>query len=263
LSNIEATAARLPEVLRKMTQLLRDRVALVTGASSGIGAAVAVALAAAGAHVVAAARRADRLQRLVTGIEANSGSAEAITLDVSRQESACAAIDAMGREHKHLDILVNSAGVMLLGSVADADPSEWRQMLEVNLLGLMQVTKTALTYMQRSHIVNIASLAGRVANANASGYAASKFGVVAFSESLRREVCAQGIRVTVIEPGMVATELGEHITNQRAREGLKERLQQAEPLQADDIAAAVLYAVTQPPRVNVNEILLRPTLQER
>ena len=249
-----------------MTQLLLDRVALVTGASSGIGAAVAVALAAAGAHVVVAARRADRLRTLVAGIQARSGSAQAITLDVSRAENVSAMIDTVGQEHKHLDILVNSAGVMLLGSVAEAALSEWRQMLEVNLLGLMQITKAALPYMQTvspGHIVNIASIAGRVANPNASGYAASKFGVVAFSESLRREVCALGIRVTVIEPGMVETELGEHITNQRARDGLKQRLQQVQPLQADDIAAAVLYALTQPPRVNVNEILLRPTLQER
>lgn len=246
-----------------MTPPLLDRIALVTGASSGIGAAVAVALAAAGAHVVVGARRADRLQELVADIEGNSGSAQAVMLDVSREESAHAVIDAVVREHGHLDILVNSAGVMLLGSVADASLTEWGHMLEVNLLGLMRITKTALPHMQGGHIVNIASIAGRVANPNASGYAASKFGVVGFSESLRREVCAQGTRVTVIEPGMVDTELGEHITDQKARDGLRERLRQVQPLQAADIAAAVLYAVSQPPRVNVNEILLRPTLQER
>jgi NADP-dependent 3-hydroxy acid dehydrogenase YdfG len=155
---------------------------------------------------------------------------------------------------------------MLLGLVETGRPEDWRRMFDVNLLGLMTTTQAALPLMKAQkggHFVNISSLAGRVANPGAAAYAATKFGVCAFSESLRREVYKDGIRVTVIEPGVVATELGDHITDAKAKEGLKARIAEMTPLEAEDIAAAVLYATTQPARVNVNEILIRPTTQER
>jgi NADP-dependent 3-hydroxy acid dehydrogenase YdfG len=248
-----------------MSKILASRVALVTGASSGIGHAIAVALAAAGARVIVGARREDRLTDLVTQIQSQGGSARAVGLDVTIREQIAALMKDISQQEERLDILINNAGVMLLSQVAEADPSEWRQMLEVNLLGLMNTCQLALPLLKRSagHIVNVSSVAGRVANPGASGYAASKFGVVAFSESLRREVYQLGMRVTVIEPGMVDTELGQHMANDAMRRSLEQRRGTIEAMHAEDIAAAVEYAVTQPPRVNVNEILLRPTAQER
>ena len=243
----------------------KGKVALVTGASSGIGEATALALAIAGAKVAIAARRADRLAALAKSIEDAGGTALEIVADVTKRGDIARMVEAVLDEFSRLDILVNNAGVMLLSPVTEASTDDWRRMIELNLIALMEITKAALPELKASkgHIVNIASIAGRIANPGASGYAATKFGVVAFSESLRREVYADKVRVTLIEPGMVATELGDHITNPKAKANLDQRLAAMEPLLAEDIAAAVVYAVTQPPRVNVNEILLRPTDQER
>jgi NADP-dependent 3-hydroxy acid dehydrogenase YdfG len=154
---------------------------------------------------------------------------------------------------------------MLLSPVAEASSEDWRRMVELNLIALMEVTKAALPHLKaaKGHVVNISSVAGRVANPTASVYAATKFGVGAFSESLRREVYSDKVRVTVIEPGMVLTELGDHLTNAAAKANLEQRRAAMDPLLGEDIAAGVLYAVTQPPRVCVNEILIRPTDQER
>ena len=244
---------------------LDGKVALVTGASSGIGEATALALAMAGAKVAIAARRADRLAALAKSIEAAGGSALEIVADVTRAGDIERMIDAVVKKFGRLDILINNAGVMLLSPVAEASSDDWRRMVELNLIALMETTKLALPHLKASsgHVVNVSSVAGRVANPAASGYAATKFGVVGFSESLRREVYVDKIRVTLIEPGMVATELGDHITNAKAKANLEQRRATMEPLLAEDVAAAVLYAVTQPARVNVNEILLRPTDQER
>jgi NADP-dependent 3-hydroxy acid dehydrogenase YdfG len=204
-----------------MSNALTSRVALVTGASSGIGRSIALALAAAGARVVAGARREDRLADLVKQIKSQGGSARSVALDVTKRDQIASLMQQLGREEDRLDILINNAGVMLLSPVAEADPREWQQMLEVNLLGLMNACQLALPLLKRSagHIVNVSSVAGRVANPAAGGYAASKFGVVGFSESLRREVYQSGIRVTVIEPGMVATELGQQMGNEVLRRG--------------------------------------------
>jgi len=245
---------------------LQGRVALVTGASSGIGEATALTLAAAGAKVAIIARRADRLAALAKRISEADGEALALAADLALEAEAARALGEVESRYGRLDILVNNAGVMLLSPIAEAEIADFRRMIEINLFGLMTLSRLALPIMKRGgagHFVNIASVAGRVANPGAGAYAATKFGVVAFSESLRREVYKDKIRVTVIEPGMVATELGDHITNPRMKAGLRERAATIEPLQAEDIAAAVLYAVTQPPRVNVNEILIRPTMQER
>lgn len=247
-------------------QKLQGRVALVTGASSGIGEQTAVALASQGATVALAARRVDRLQTLADLLLEGGWNTFPLRLDVTREDQVHEALDEVDRRCGRLDILVNNAGVMLLSPVAEASTDDWRRMIDINLLGLMSVTKAALPFMRRGgggHIVQIASLAGRIANPAAAAYAATKFGVVGFSESVRREVYKDKIRVTVIEPGMTATELGDHITNDGMKANLAERLASIEPLRVEDIAAAVVYAVTQPPRVNVNEIVIRPTAQER
>jgi NADP-dependent 3-hydroxy acid dehydrogenase YdfG len=155
---------------------------------------------------------------------------------------------------------------MLLAPVAEAREEDWRRMVELNLLGAMVASKAALPHMKRiggGHIVTVASVAARVANPSAAAYAATKFGIAAFCESLRREVYKDKIRVTVIEPGLVATELGEHITHPGMKASVAERAAAMTPLAAEDVAAAITYAVTQPAHVNVNEILVRPTDQER
>ncbi len=244
---------------------LAGKVAIVTGASSGIGEATASALADAGASVAIAARRADRLKALADRIERAGGTTLQLETDMTRTEDIARLVDATVAQWGRLDILVNNAGVMLLSPLAEARAEDLRRMVELNLTSLMELTRLALPHLKASkgHIVNISSVAGRVANPGASGYAATKFGVVAFSEAVRREVYADKVRVTVIEPGLVLTELGDHITNPGMKTGLEQRKAAMEGLHAEDIAAAVLYAVTQHPRVNVNEILIRPTDQER
>jgi NADP-dependent 3-hydroxy acid dehydrogenase YdfG len=244
---------------------LDGKVALITGASSGIGEATAIALAIAGAKVAIAARRADRLSALAKAIGDAGGQAFEIVADVTKPSDIARMIDTVVEEFDRLDMLVNNAGVMLLSPLAEARGDDLRQMVEINLIALMELTRLALPHLKASkgHIVNVSSVAGRVANPGASGYAATKFGVVAFSEAVRREVYADKVRVTVIEPGLVLTELGDHITNPGMKAGLDQRKAAMEGLEAEDVAAAVVYAVTQPARVNVNEILLRPTDQER
>ena len=244
---------------------LEGKVAIVTGASSGIGNAVALALARCGASIALAARRHDKLEALASRIRDAGHTATAFALDLADEGQPHALVENVVRQHGRIDIVVNNAGIMLLSPIAEATGSDWRRMIELNLISLMELSRAALPHVRatQGHVVNIASLAGRIANPNASGYAASKFGVVGFSESLRREVFSDGVRVTVIEPGVVATELGEHIEHAGMKAGLRTRLAQMAPLTADDVARAVVYAVTQPPHVNVNEIVVRPTGQER
>ncbi len=248
-----------------MTTPLQDRVALVTGASSGIGEATAVALAAAGAVVAVGARRADRLQDLVARIEADGGRALALDLDVTDEAQCRSAVQQTVDQFGGLDVLVNNAGVMLLGPIEDADTEDWRRMIGTNVLGLMYMTHAALPHLLagKGDVVNVSSVAGRTARAGAGVYNASKWGVGAFSESLRQEVTGRGVRVVLVEPGAVATELTDHITHAGAKEQIQGFVQQMRPLQAEDIAGAVLYAVTQPAHVAVNEVLVRPTDQER
>jgi NADP-dependent 3-hydroxy acid dehydrogenase YdfG len=246
---------------------LKGRVALVTGASSGIGEATAFALAAAGAKTAIVARRAERLAAVAERIAEAGGEALALAADAALESEAKRMLGEVENRFGRLDILVNNAGVMLLSPVAEAEIADFRRMIEINLFGLMTLTRLALPIMKRGgagHFVNISSVAGRVANPGSAGYAATKFGVGAFSEALRREVYKDKIRVTVIGPGAVATELADHITNPGMKAAVAEmRKVMTEPMQPEDIAAAVLYAVTQHPRVNVNEILIRPTMQER
>ncbi len=249
-----------------MTGKLDGKVALVTGASSGIGEATALALAEEGAAVAISARRADRLEDLAKRIEAKGGKVKVIVADVALEDQAQEMVVAANAAFGRLDILVNNAGVMLLGPIANADTEDWRRMIQTNVLGLMYATHAALPLMRaqgQGHIVNISSVAGRTARAGAGVYNASKWGVGAFSESLRQEVYKDKIRVTIIEPGAVATELTQHITHPDSKKQIEQFVQAMTPLESEDIAAAILYAVTQPPRVNVNEILIRPTDQER
>ena len=240
---------------------LTGKVALVTGASSGIGEATARALAQEGAAVALVARREERLSALAQEITAAGGKAEVVALDVSTeagaQEAVQRTLSALGR----LDILVNNAGLMLLGPVLDADTEDWRRMLDLNVLSLMVLTHAALPGMKAQgagHVVNISSVSGRGASPTSAGYSASKWAVGGFSEGLRQEVRAFGVRVTVIEPGVVATELTNHITHTATKDTYESRISTMTPLESEDIAAAVVYAVTQPQRVNVNEILIRP-----
>lgn len=243
-----------------------ERVALVTGASSGIGEATALALARRAIRVAAAARRADLLDHLVERITREGGEALALPMDVTDEHEARAAVLQIQRRWGRLDMLVNSAGLMLLGPIAGAETEDWRRMISTNLLGLLYATHAVLPLMKAQnggHIVNISSVAGRVARAGSGVYNATKWGVGAFSEALRQECVPDHIRVTVIAPGVVETDLASHITNPAARETAVRRIHEITPLQSEDVANAIVYAVTQPAHVNVNEILLRPTEQER
>ena len=199
--------------------VLSDKVAIVTGASSGIGEATAIALANQGAKVAIAARRADRLEALNQRIRESGGEAIAFTADVADEAQVRQMVAQTQDKWGRVDILVNNAGVMLLGAIDGADTEDWRRMFNVNVLGLMYATHAVLPLMKtqgEGHIVNISSVAGRVANAGTGVYNASKWAVGAFSESLRKEVYQHNIRVTIIEPGLVATELAQHITNPEA-----------------------------------------------
>ncbi len=242
------------------------RVALVTGASSGIGEATAEALARGGAKVVVAARRREKLDALVSRIASAGGEAFALTADVSTPEAAAQMVQGAEAHCGRLDILVNNAGVMYLEPTAEADLGRWRHMLELNVLGLIAASQAALPGMRArrdGHIVNIASTAGRVANSNSAGYSATKFGVVGFSEALRKELVKDRVRVTVIEPGVVETELRDHVAHEEARKGIDQFAASLRQLKSEDVANAILFAVSQPEHVCINEILMRPTDQER
>ncbi|GCE19259.1 SDR family NAD(P)-dependent oxidoreductase [Dictyobacter kobayashii] len=249
-----------------MANSLQGKVALITGASSGIGEASALSLAAEGAHVAVVARRGDRLQELIHRIHDLGGQALPIVADVADEQQVKEMVKHVKNKLGRIDILVNNAGVMLLGQIDGANTEDWRRMVAINVMGLMYTTHAVLPIMKeqnRGHIVNISSVAGRVARAGSGVYNVTKWGVVAFSEALRQESYKNNIRVTVIEPGAVATELTDHITDENAKKQQGEWLQGLTPLESEDIAAAIVYAVTQPERVNVNEILIRPTGQDR
>jgi NADP-dependent 3-hydroxy acid dehydrogenase YdfG len=245
-------------------QPLEGRVFAITGASSGIGRATATALSSAGATVALGARRRDRLEQLAEGLD---GPVSVHETDITDQAQARAFVGGAASEHGALHGLVNNAGLMLLGPVAGADTSEWRRMIDVNLWGLLACTDAALPLLTEAgggDIVNVSSVAGRRATAGAAVYNATKFGVHAFSEALRQEVLHAGIRVTVVAPGFVDTELQSHNENplvQTAMERSREEI--GEVLVPEDIADAIAYAVTRPAHVCLNEVLVRPTRQAR
>ncbi|HYU75944.1 MAG TPA: SDR family NAD(P)-dependent oxidoreductase [Ktedonobacteraceae bacterium] len=247
-----------------MAKKLAGKVALVTGASSGIGEATAIALAEEGARVAALARRSDHLEKVVKRIKDAGGEAVPIVADVTNEAQLREAIRRVKETFGRIDILVNNAGVMLLGKIEGTDTGEWRQMLDINVLAVMLACHEILPIMKAQgggHIVNISSVAGRQVKAGYSGYNASKWAVGAFSESLRQEVTRQHIRVTVIEPGMVATELRQHITDPEVRKAQEDAVRSGTPLQGEDVAAVIVFAVTRPEHVSISEILVRPTDQ--
>ncbi|PZS09332.1 MAG: oxidoreductase [Solirubrobacterales bacterium] len=252
------------------TKQLTGTVALITGASSGIGEATARALAEQGAAVAITARRTDRLEALSGRINEGGGSALAITADVSLEREAHSAVQRTVSELGRLDTLVNNAGVMLLGPAVNAPLQEWQRMVNLNVYGLIYCAHAALPHLLEAaedssrgvaDMVNISSVAGRVAR-NASGvYSLTKHGVGAFSESLRQEVTERHVRVSLVEPGAVDTELASH-NRPEVQERMAQRFGGIERLQAQDIADAIAYIVTRPRHVAVNELLIRPTEQE-
>jgi clavulanate-9-aldehyde reducatase len=248
-----------------MSGALDGRVAAITGASSGIGEATAVELARAGAAVAVGARRRERLDEVVDRIESAGGRALALEVDVTDETQARAFVATAHRELGGLNILLNNAGVMLLGPVEGASLDDWRQMVDVNVYGVLWCTHAALPLMREGgggDIVNVSSTAGRRASAGAAVYNLTKFGVTGFSEALRQEALHSNIRVTVVEPGMVETELHEHTRDPIVRRSLeRSREQIGEPLNAGDIAREITHAVSQPPHVCINEIVVRPTRQ--
>jgi len=252
------------------TNDLAGTVALVTGASSGIGEATARRLAAHGAHVAIVARRRDRLDALAMSIRSNYGSALVIEADITDDEHVHDAVERTVSEYGRLDTVVNNAGVMLLGPISGADPTEWRRMIDLNVTALMSVTHAALPHLKKAaaegprrvaDVVNISSVAGRIARNGSGVYNASKFAIGAFSESLRQEVTREHVRVSLVEPGAVETELMSH-NSDAVRESLASRLGGFEWLVADDIADGIAYVVTRPRHVAINELLIRPTEQD-
>jgi NADP-dependent 3-hydroxy acid dehydrogenase YdfG len=248
-----------------MTEL-KNTVALVTGASSGIGEATAVALSERGAAVALVARRADRLRELAGRISDGTLVLEA---DVTDQAQAQGAVEQAVSHFGRLDILVNNAGVMLLGPALDAPLEEWQRMVNVNVNGVLYCAYAALPHLlkaaeddprQVADMINISSVAGRRPRAGAAVYNLTKFGVGAFSEALRQEVTGRHLRVSLVEPGAVATELSSH-NRPEVLEGIRARFGSVERMQASDIADAILYIVTRPRHVAINEVLIRPTEQ--
>jgi NADP-dependent 3-hydroxy acid dehydrogenase YdfG len=251
-------------------RVLDSTVALVTGASSGIGEATAKRLAADGATVAVAARRLDRLERLVEEIDDAGGKALAIEADVADRAAAEALVERTVKELGRLDTVVNNAGVMLLGPALDAPIEEWERMVDINLKGLLYVAKAALPHLIEAadegprlvtDMVNISSVAGRRPREGSAVYNATKFGVGAFSEALRQEVTERHVRVSLVEPGAVITELSSH-NRPEVLEEIKGRFGDFERLEADDIADTISYIVTRPRHMAINEILVRPTEQK-
>jgi NADP-dependent 3-hydroxy acid dehydrogenase YdfG len=254
-----------------MAERLDGTVALVTGASSGIGEATALVLAEHGASVALAARRGDRLAALSAKIRESGGSTLVLDVDLTDEQQARDAVERTVAEFGRLDTLVNNAGVMLLGPAVGAPIEEWQRMLQINLSGLLYCAHAALPHLLRAaengprrvaDMVNVSSVAGRVARAGSAVYNATKHGVGAFSEALRQEVTGRHVRVSLIEPGAVATELAGH-NRPEILATIRQQFGDAERLEAADIADAVHYIVSRPRRMAVNEMLVRPTEQSR
>ncbi len=246
--------------------MIKDKVALITGASSGIGYATALALSRSGAKIAAGARRMDRLEALKNEITKNGGEVLIQELDVTKKASCDSFVEAAVKKWGTVDILVNNAGLMPLSFFKNLKVDEWDRMIDVNIKGVLYCTAAVIPHMmgnKSGHIVNMSSIAGRVVFPAGSVYCATKHAVTAFSEGLRQEFSQRSnIRVTCIEPGVVDTELNNSITD-KSLEKFVQATKQMEALKAEDIANAILFAVDSPSHMNVNEIMLRPTVQER
>ncbi|MEU2622983.1 SDR family NAD(P)-dependent oxidoreductase [Streptomyces sp. NPDC007157] len=252
-----------------MAGQLQDTVALVTGASSGIGEATARALATEGAAVAVLGRRRERLEEVAGKIQAEGGTAFVVEADITDQQQATAAVQRVVSELGRLDTVVNNAGTMGVGQAVDSPLEEWERMIEINVQGLLYVTHAALPHLLRAaedsprkvaDLVNISSTAGRLARPGTAVYNLTKFGVNGFTEALRQEVMQKRVRVSVVEPGTVDTELSSHLRD-GVRQAIERQIEGMELLRPEDIADAVSYIVTRNRRVAVNEILVRASEQ--
>lgn len=246
-----------------MAGTLAGKIALVTGASSGIGAAAAEVLASAGATVVVAARRVDRLQALVHQIESRGGKAFALPGDVTDEQTAHGLVTGTVSRFGRLDILVNSAGVIDSGGVENADMARYRRVVDINLLGSLYTCHAAIGPMRAQgggDIINISSTAGRRAAALFNAYAASKFGLTGMTEAMRQEVGRYGIRVCIIEPGATTTEVSAGVGDPNYRKFIQEHVSKEGAMKPEDVAGAILFVVSLPPRANVSQLLIRPTI---
>ena len=253
-----------------MESPLAGTAALVTGASSGIGAATACRLAQDGACVALVARRRDRLQAVAADIENAGGTTLALEADITDRTQAEAAIQQAAGQFGRLDILINNAGLMLLGPIAGADPQEWDRMIAINVQGLLYTTRAALPHLLQAaqqsprrvaDIVNISSIAGRVAWNGYGVYNLTKFGVNGFTESLRQELTQRHVRVGLVEPGGVPTELGSHNKPEIRNQMIDPFYQQTEVLVPEDIADAIAYMITRPRHTAIAELWIMPTDQ--
>ena len=247
-----------------MTQGIKNKIVVVTGASSGLGEATARLLSAQGATVVLGARRADRLQSLAKDLESRGGKALALTTDVTRREQVKALVDSAVQAYGRIDVMINNAGLMPQAALERLKVDEWEQMIDVNIKGVLYGIAAALPHMQRQkagHFINVSSVAGHRVGPGFAVYAATKYAVRALSEGLRQEVKPYNIRTTVISPGAVATELPDSVTDPDASKRIRTFYEQF-AVPADSFARAVVFAMSQPEDVDINEILYRPTKQE-
>ena len=247
-----------------MTEGIKDKIVVVTGASSGLGEATARLLSAQGATVVLGARRADRLQSLAKDLESRGGKALALTTDVTRREQVKALVDSAVQTYGRIDVMINNAGLMPQAPLERLKVDEWEQMIDVNIKGVLYGIAAALPHMQRQkagHFINVSSVAGHRVGPGFAVYAATKYAVRALSEGLRQEVKPYNIRTTVISPGAVATELPDSVTDPDASKRIRTFYEQV-AVPADSFARAVAFAMSQPEDVDINEILYRPTRQE-
>ena len=246
--------------------MIKQKVVIVTGASSGIGYATALKLSKAGAKVAAGARRVEKLETLKKEVQKYGGEMLVKKIDVTKKEDCDSFINFVTKTWNHIDILINNAGIMPLSFFKNLKVSEWEQMIDVNLKGVLYCTAAVIPYMMTNksgHIVNISSVAGRIVFPAGSVYCATKHAVTAFSEGLRQELSQRyNIKVTCIEPGVVSTELPNTITD-KSLDSFVESVKEMESLNAEDIANAIIYSLDSPEYLNINEILLRPLSQEK
>lgn len=247
-----------------MTDNIAGKTIVITGASSGMGAAAARHLAAKGANVVLGARRSDRIDTLAAELSEAGHKAIAVVTDVTRQEDLRKLIDAAIQTYGRIDVLINNAGVMPLSPMDRVRVDEWDQMIDVNVKGVLYGIAAALPYMKEQksgHIINLSSVAGHKLFGGSAVYSATKFAVRALSEGLRQEMAPYNIRTTIISPGAVKTELLEHISEKDVQQANQDYVGQV-GVPADTFARMVAFAINEPEDVAVNEILFRPTAQE-